>query len=121
MFIVERTPGVFNIYLESGLFCTYLQKTDKHGIYLTQADHELRDILKSLGNLQADDDIEFIEITDKVVEDGENPSILDALHDPELYDAFDLFDDESHERDEEPKKSKANEKSKQSNKKKVEL
>lgn len=48
MFIVERKPKAYRLYLESGLFCPYMEITDKYGIYRNEIDSAVKEALKRL-------------------------------------------------------------------------
>lgn len=45
---MEEKLGEYRIYLESGLLCSYLEKTDKLGVYRTEEELLIREALEEM-------------------------------------------------------------------------
>lgn len=45
---MEKRLGEYRLYLESGLLCSYLEKTDKLGVYRTEEELLIREALEEM-------------------------------------------------------------------------
>jgi len=48
VFFVEQKPGAYRLYFESAMFCSYMEKMDRYGIYRNELDLMIVDAIKSL-------------------------------------------------------------------------